>query len=200
MARVPQERGLLTLPTQGTRMRLVLHAPSPRSLLSPALIVKKPGAAVLKPGAWAARSEPWAFLALALPGKARGGDVKEAAVGDDASAAVHLQVGMSMEQSGLSSAGISFRFVKAVTCSCQGSRVSCKSLGSPAAGINNASFLLPRHQVFKKIVGAELLSQFLFKLSNCGRNWPTTKKLLGDQRQRACLVVSSFFGKSVETS
>lgn len=105
-------------------MRLVRHAPSPRSLLSPGLIVKKPGAAVLKPGAWAARSEPWAFPALALPGKSMGGDVKEAAVGDDAPATVHLQVGMSMEQSGLSSAGISFCFVRAAMCSCHGSWVS----------------------------------------------------------------------------
>ena len=128
VAGVPQERGLLALPAQGTRMRSVLHPPSPRSLLSPGLIVKKTGAAVLKPGARAARSEPWVLPALASLRKARGCDVKEAAVGDDAPAAVHLQAGRSMEQSGLSSAGISLHFVRAATCSGLGSQVSCKSL------------------------------------------------------------------------
>lgn len=42
-------------------------------------------------------------------------DVKEATVGDDAPAAVHLQVGMSMEQWRLSSAGVSLRFGRTVT-------------------------------------------------------------------------------------
>lgn len=42
-------------------------------------------------------------------------DVKEATVGDDVPAAVHLQVGMSMKQWRLSSAGVSLRFGRTVT-------------------------------------------------------------------------------------
>lgn len=117
---------------RGTRLQSLLRPPSPRAPLSPGLTVKKTGAAVPKAGARAAQSEPWALPALASPRKARGCDMKEAAVDDDAPAAEHLQAGTSMGQSALSSAEISLHFVRAASCSGLGSRVSSKSLGSPS--------------------------------------------------------------------
>lgn len=50
------------------------------------------------------------------------------------------------------------------------------------------------------MLGVELSSQFLLKLSNCGGNWPITQKLLGNQRQRACCFVNHFSRKPARNS
>ena len=56
---------------------------------------------------------------------------------------------------------------------------------SLAASVNNAAFPLLNHQVFRKTVGAELSSQFPFKLSNCGQYQPMTQKLPGGSETKS---------------